>query len=209
MKKISLIIVLLFATQSLINAQAEEKRALEQASNIKEITSLIHAFMAGKLRAEKERVHYSHYSHNETAYMRSLKDLSDILTAFHSLMSWKRSGWELLPIERELCLLQENNNALIHTLSHLTEAEKFQIQLGRFYDFMKNTDLQKRTLTDDEKKLFIENRLQLKRAVMEQDPQKINAACVQKLSPKTIVNIDQYVHRLKEKIEKKETLKNN
>lgn len=163
--------------------------------------SLLYAFMTGKVRAQQDQtIHYSHYDQPQAHYTQSIQEVHETLHTLHNLMIFIHMSWMSLPIELEISRIAKTRSALIAKLSTLTEEEKTQLEVIRFHEYMKNTDLEE-NISEKEKAEIIANRDALKKAFHPKNAstcqwQKINAAAARKLNPNPMPNISEHVKEI-------------
>lgn len=181
-----------------LNAASEEKYNDLSEEN-KEIMSLIQGFVTGTLDINNKIVSFSCIEHPEKKYSKSFSDFGRILiTLYNNYTEFRHITKRGFYLEEELfwcvCSMMPKL-ALRLKKESLTNHEKFQIQLLRYFKFINNDDVnEKKSLTDSQREEIKSNREQLKKALTERNRKAFMQAYAKNISLKKI-SLPEYIEK--------------
>ncbi len=150
---------------------AIQQNAVED-SGMRNLISLIEAFMAGKLQAKevltKKSLAYNDYRDSSQIYETSLEEAHNTLIRINSIARWMADGDEQMAVQIKLWGLSRFER-LQYLRNNLSEIDKSQFQMLRLYDFL-------RPIRSQELSHIAQNRSALVQALKEGDVYRINLA---------------------------------
>lgn len=176
----------------------------ESRINSHEIISLLQGFMNGQIQAEKGTISYPHFDDKTKTYLRSISEGKKIIDEAKGFSADYRPAWDPLPIIETMEEFEKSfrnpKPAIMDFLSHLTLTDKLQVTLISFQGYERYEDLyNKKSLSDEQKNILINNRRKMNIAWQSKDAKKINETCVDKVVSKPI-SINNLLEKAKAKI---------